>query len=331
MEFSKKRRQQFLGEANSTKAFAFLDDSIATFSKQPTGIGNTEAERWMYAHETVALDKFNLLCLKYTAGEDVEPLRQELEDVVAAFEKYGHAIWQLTKDRNETVFVFTTLDEYCQLLQLIGLCFLLHRRDLLPRIAALQDGVEGHNGGADTLFEEFMIHAVGADKRYESDYGCQLRPYENLFYGLTEDTPVKQIKEIDLFLKHWYKDLAGTGWHDSHKPDEAGNQNGYYGYWSFEAGAAVLLLGIEDDSSLYKYLYYPKDMVAWARANTAMSHAGERAAIDLRAVAGEPCPREGFWVTPAKTGSRRHFKVGDVMPDFKSDYGVTIWQWDSKQ
>lgn len=46
---------------------------------------------------------------------------------------------------------------------------------------------------------------------------------------------------------------------------------------------------------------------------------------------GQPCNRAGFWVTPAKVGSRRYFKVGDVMPDLKSDYGSTIWQWDINQ
>jgi hypothetical protein len=55
------------------------------------------------------------------------------------------------------------------------------------------------------------------------------------------------------------------------------------------------------------------------------------AGIRLRALAGEPCPREGFWVTPAKTNSRRHFKAGELMPDVGGDYGATIWQWDEKQ
>jgi hypothetical protein len=48
-------------------------------------------------------------------------------------------------------------------------------------------------------------------------------------------------------------------------------------------------------------------------------------------IAGQPCPREGWWVTPAKTNSRRHFKAGEVMPDVGGDYGATIWQWDDKQ
>jgi hypothetical protein len=51
----------------------------------------------------------------------------------------------------------------------------------------------------------------------------------------------------------------------------------------------------------------------------------------LRCEANEPCPREGWWFTPAKPGSRRHFKQGEVMPEFRSDWGRTIWQWDEAQ
>ncbi|MGM9487332.1 hypothetical protein [Ideonella sp. YS5] len=50
-----------------------------------------------------------------------------------------------------------------------------------------------------------------------------------------------------------------------------------------------------------------------------------------RCKAGDPCPREGYWFTPAKAGSRRHFQQGETMPEFKSDYGLTIWQWDDDQ
>ena len=50
-----------------------------------------------------------------------------------------------------------------------------------------------------------------------------------------------------------------------------------------------------------------------------------------RCEGGRPCPREGYWFTPAKTGSRRHFQAGETMPDFNSDYGSTFWQWDERQ
>ncbi|MBS1211301.1 MAG: hypothetical protein H6R19_3699 [Proteobacteria bacterium] len=53
--------------------------------------------------------------------------------------------------------------------------------------------------------------------------------------------------------------------------------------------------------------------------------------LHLRCPAGQPCPKAGYWLTPAKLSSRRLFKQGEVMPDFDSNYGATIWQWDEQQ
>jgi Domain of unknown function (DUF1911) len=337
MDFQAKRRQQFMGASHYVAQIAMWDEVI---EGQRTNLNLPEGKEkgWHCSLlQGIADGMFIKLCLRYTAGEPMEPMRVDVEHVVAAFEAYGAFVWDYYNDRNESVFTFTALDDYSQLMQLIGLCFLLHRRDLLPRIAALQDGLDAAgqlgegNGGTDTLYEEFMAHALGADVRYETDWLCCSKPYAALFHALTEKTPAASLKELNLFLKRWYKDLAGTGWHDSHKPDEAGNQGGYYGYWSFEAGAAVLLLGIEDDSSLHQYLYYPKHLVAWSREHAALSDANEKTAIRLRAMAGEPCPREGHWFTPARTNSRQRFTAGEVMPDAGGDYGTTVWQWDEQQ
>ncbi len=51
----------------------------------------------------------------------------------------------------------------------------------------------------------------------------------------------------------------------------------------------------------------------------------------LRVEGGRPCPQVGYWFTPAKIDSRRHFKEGEKMPIVGSDYGATIWQWDPNQ
>jgi hypothetical protein len=53
--------------------------------------------------------------------------------------------------------------------------------------------------------------------------------------------------------------------------------------------------------------------------------------LRLRCEAGQACPKAGYWMTPAKSGSRRFFKSGDTMPEVASDYGSTIWQWDIDQ
>ncbi len=58
----------------------------------------------------------------------------------------------------------------------------------------------------------------------------------------------------------------------------------------------------------------------------------EIAPLQLRCEANEPCPKTGYWWTPAKENSRTYFKQGDVMLNFSnSSYGVTIWQWDVNQ
>ena len=52
-------------------------------------------------------------------------------------------------------------------------------------------------------------------------------------------------------------------------------------------------------------------------------------AAQLRCEAGQPCPRAGWWTTPAAGGERRRFAQGDVMPALQSDWGATIWQFES--
>ena len=46
----------------------------------------------------------------------------------------------------------------------------------------------------------------------------------------------------------------------------------------------------------------------------------------VRVVGGEVCPEDGFYMTPAKVDSYRHFKAGEIMPDFANPNWMTIWQ-----
>lgn len=51
-----------------------------------------------------------------------------------------------------------------------------------------------------------------------------------------------------------------------------------------------------------------------------------------RVEADKPCPKPGWWFTPAKTNSRRYFKRGEVFPEIESSsYGATFWQWSPDQ
>lgn len=57
----------------------------------------------------------------------------------------------------------------------------------------------------------------------------------------------------------------------------------------------------------------------------------EAAGVRIRVEAGQTCPREGCYLTPATVDSRRRFKQGEVMAEFNSKYGATIWQWGQDQ
>ncbi|MGV8916746.1 MAG: PoNe immunity protein domain-containing protein [Pseudomonas sp.] len=333
MNFQGKRRQQFLNEQYYLRVASEIPEILTMFKASPAGSGSTIEEGWMISKRRIAANLFDQLLLEYTGGESISSLRNLLEEVVIAYEQYAELLWKLENDPDEPIFTFVSLDDYSSLMQLMGLCFLLHRRDLLPRIAALQDGIDEENGGTDTLYEEFMAHAMGPNARYESDYLCCSKPYQSLFHALTEQTPEARLQELHTYLKRWYKDLSGCGWHDSHKLDANGDPGGYYGYWSFEAGAAVILLGIEDDSSLHKYLYYPKDLVAWSREHAA-DYPNGGAIITPRQPSvegGNPCPKAGWWFTPAKADSLRYFEYGEIMPNFEnSEWGSTHWQLGSR-
>ena len=54
------------------------------------------------------------------------------------------------------------------------------------------------------------------------------------------------------YLDGWYKNYTEYSWYDSHKS----NTDTYSGYWSFEAAAISIILGL-DESKLRESVYYP--------------------------------------------------------------------------
>ena len=211
---------------------------------------------------------------------------------------------------------------------MIGLCFLLHRRDLLPRIAALFDPVSANT---DTLYEDML--AFDLSGRFELDRWYHDAPYRDLINTMYRDTDEESLADFERYLKNWYKSLAKAPWHDSHLNIEDDSCAGYFGYWAIEAAALAYLLEF-DDSTFRDHLVYPKDLVDFARAMDAAeaSSAVKEDLSGMRVEGGQACPQAGFWATPAQQDSRRYFNAGETMPTFEhSAYGATIWQWSEDQ
>ena len=179
MQFHEKRRQQFLGERHWALARRNCLEGVEEVGRiLREAVAEGDVRYAVGRARTISELMVDRLSLNYTAGEPIDPMRGELENVLSAYERYAELLWQDTADRNEPAFDFVVLDDYCQLMQLVGLCFLLHRRDLLPRIAALQDGENGtSNGGADVIYEEwgFMGSEICKKARGRYLFPCKYR------------------------------------------------------------------------------------------------------------------------------------------------------------
>ena len=87
------------------------------------------------------------------------------------------------------------------------------------------------------------------------------------------------------------------------EPGQLGIDQGAQGYFT-RFDAASEKLGMP-----------PVSQVANDAARSGSPPSPDAAAPGLRCEAGQPCPRTGFWFTPARQGSRRRFEFGTAMPD----------------
>lgn len=321
--FVEQRRQKFAVDAHANFWREYLSSRISKRQTELPG-GDSIEERRSLGAADIADDSYCLISLNYTAGKPIEPLRSELESVVVAYERYMLALREYEQDPNYPVFGFQEIAHFERMMQLVGLAYLLHRRDLIPRLHGLI--ADSAYDGVDAVYEELVGHVL-PDRPYLEHWYHQL-PYQHLLNATDEPTPEGRTTELNAYCLAWYRAMEEAPWHDSHLRID-GNDGDYFGYWAFEAGAIALLYDI-DDSSI-KHMVYPKDLVAWSRSFQSESAAPAPAPTRLRIEAGQPCPQAGWWVTPAKANSQRYFQFGDVMPALGGDYGLTIWEWDADQ
>lgn len=82
-------------------------------------------------------------------------------------------------------------------------------------------------------------------------------PYSILYEVIHASSENEAIEKLKYYLESkWYPGHEDTGWYDSHKSQH----DTYNGYWSYESGAIVTILKL-DDTALKGTPYYPYDMV----------------------------------------------------------------------
>ncbi|RZG71223.1 DUF1910 domain-containing protein, partial [Acinetobacter wuhouensis] len=163
--YNSKCRQRYLSFNQYIKLKNETLETIELFKIQPTGVGKSLHERWLYSKAIVAENSFLLWRLEYTAGKNIDDLRKDFEHVISFYEQYASVLRTYHKDNNRSVFDLENVNEYCEYIGLISICYLLHLKSLIRRVATLVDGVERMNAGQDWLIEEFL--SFGDLKRYD--------------------------------------------------------------------------------------------------------------------------------------------------------------------
>ncbi|MDQ7737894.1 DUF1911 domain-containing protein [Prevotella corporis] len=107
--------------------------------------------------------------------------------------------------------------------------------------------------------DKLFSFLVNNTQDYASEKLLWTTPYAGLIevIELAKTNKEEAVERLQKYLKkEWYKGHSDCGWYNDHKS----KWGVHFGYWSFESGALVKILGL-DDSSLQGLPYYPYDMV----------------------------------------------------------------------
>lgn len=313
-----KRRQQFVTQSYYECMRSFFDGAEEFWSEDALDEDYPGQGDALKANE-IKLSFFKGLLLRYTAGEPIVSLEPVLEVLIDKYEchqrllKVAEGVPDISPLNIED-----HLGHYEEFVQVVSLCVLLHRSDLLARFVAMTD--RAGFIGQDALYEELLAKVLPGRFDVEKWYHPMYAP---LIDAIDAETRGEAATFLSNYCGTWYEkfEMAGTYWHDTHL-NICGDEGSYFGCWALEAAAVAYLHDI-DDSGI-DHMVYPKDLVQYARTFVARN-TGERPS---KVYSGQKCTRAGYWFSSAMPGSRRYFKLNEVMPEFKgASWGATIWYW----
>ena len=198
-----------------------FEDSIAD--------GEIEEDRIGSIKDEILLIKLGVIIAEYSRGDALEKIKQELEDMIDSFcESWDGGVYE---------------DNLC----FASLAYLLGLDSV--KLSKIRDKL------TETDTYDYLIDFVlsGSENGADNKNISFPRSYKRLAKCIIENDRVSLVK----YLRGWYKGSQESSWYDTHKIED---DNLYYGYWCFEAGAVAKRLGL-DDSELQNEPYYPYDMV----------------------------------------------------------------------
>ncbi|MDR0779573.1 MAG: DUF1911 domain-containing protein [Pseudomonadales bacterium] len=210
--------------------------------------------RVMNAFRRRAWDYLAGLHVQYSAGFPLSSLQSFFPILLESWEdfaEYDKAFDETARAGGRKVPHLDLYDAgYWSALRLACFAIGLGYTHLLPRVAALWDY---ENDDRDGLLERLIAPYVPG-RAAPPDTCTRHLPYFKtlkIFSAPPEQRPALMSRYLDA----WYKASRREPYYDSHTQ---GRLHGYQGYWSFEAAAIVVELGI-DDSSFRDKPFYPAE------------------------------------------------------------------------
>jgi hypothetical protein len=245
--FNARRRQKFLHEDiyhNTRK------NQIALFEGQLLNKNVADsAQSQTVIYQFLYLEEFWIWMLDYTAGKPIDALAPRIASIVDKFEEWN-AVDQLYQQEAALDFPedgpyeyegapqFSTLSDYEDTLQLLSIAILLRDQRSVRRIIHVLRGHRGRDG----LFEQLIGAYVEDSQDLET---CIIsKPYNTLLQVFYEEDDNAALALLQKYLKQWYPAMKNhPRWYDEHLNIHEEGYAAYYGYWAFEAGATVFMLG----------------------------------------------------------------------------------------
>lgn len=260
-----KRRQVFMTESYYSSMSTFFRGAKAYWQAEPLE-GNTPEEGACRTSQEIKMSAFMGMMLEYTAGAPISALPAYLERLIEAYEQYQHDLAR--QERSAAISPLNLVwdaSEYQEFVQVVSLCVLLQRPDLLQRFVGLTDRAGFH--GQDVLYEDLLKKALPGRVEVEAFYHEHYRPLIESVYAQSEKDASRL---LDDYCNGWYVAFASIPnyWHDTHLTMSE-TDGAYFGYWALEAAAIAYLYGIDD--SAITNMVYPRDLVEHARTMAPIS------------------------------------------------------------
>lgn len=192
-------------------------------------------------HETILMYEYDNLLATYSMGESINKILPLYKEIVSLMP----IAWN--KDNG-----------YILMVNMLSIGILLGVEDTIFCKLAIVSQKEKLN---DFLINYFLHYTCKIDVSVNSGDFLFPHPYAATkeVISFADKDKTLSVNRLKKYLsQEWYRGHSGCGWHNMHKI----NISVHSGYWSFESGALVKVLKL-DDSSLKGLPYYPYYMVHW--------------------------------------------------------------------